>query len=121
VRARIPVCSTTRVKSEIVFPLMVDGSGSRGCRIFGRLRPDRIVRKRGAIRSFKRSPQRQANRPTGWAWNNFGHCQSRVLKSPRRLGDRRQPLPLERSSRMISLLPAGLYPVRDAVLHADGV
>jgi hypothetical protein len=28
---------------------MVDGLGLRGCRIFGRLRPVRIVRKRGAI------------------------------------------------------------------------
>jgi hypothetical protein len=28
---------------------MVDGSGSRGCRIFGRLRPVRIVRNRGAM------------------------------------------------------------------------
>ena len=37
-RTRIPVCSTTRVKSATVFSLMVDGSGSRGCRIFGRLR-----------------------------------------------------------------------------------
>src|SRR5882724_3937575 len=35
----IPVCSTTRVKSAIVFSLMIDGSGSRGRRIFGRLRP----------------------------------------------------------------------------------
>jgi hypothetical protein len=26
-RSRIPVCSTTRVKSAIVFPLMVNGSG----------------------------------------------------------------------------------------------
>jgi len=26
---QIPVCSTTRVKSAIVFSLMVDGSGSR--------------------------------------------------------------------------------------------
>jgi hypothetical protein len=32
------------------FSLMVDGSGSLGCRIFGRLLPVRIVRKRGAIR-----------------------------------------------------------------------
>ena len=43
-RSRIPVCSTTRVKSAIVFSLMVDGSGPRGCRIFGRLRPVRMVR-----------------------------------------------------------------------------
>jgi hypothetical protein len=34
----IPVWSTTRVKSAIVLSLMVDGSGSRGCRILGRLR-----------------------------------------------------------------------------------
>jgi hypothetical protein len=37
------------VKSAIVFSLMVDGSGSRGCRIFCRLRPVRMVRKRGAM------------------------------------------------------------------------
>jgi hypothetical protein len=30
-----PVCSTTRVKSAIVSSLMIDGSGSRGCRIPG--------------------------------------------------------------------------------------
>ena len=53
--SRIPVCSTTRVKSAIVFSLMVDGSGSLGCRICGRSRPVRVVRKRGAIRSFKRA------------------------------------------------------------------
>ena len=29
--------------------MIVDGSVSRGCRIFGRLRPVRIVRKRGAM------------------------------------------------------------------------
>src|SRR5258708_31838485 len=45
-RSKIPVCRTTRVKSAIVFSLMIDGSGSLGCRIFGRLRP---VRKRGAM------------------------------------------------------------------------
>jgi hypothetical protein len=33
----------------IVFSLMVDGSGSRACRIFGWLRPARIVRKRGTM------------------------------------------------------------------------
>lgn len=38
-RPRMPVCSTTRVKSAIVFSLTVDGSGSPICRIFGRLRP----------------------------------------------------------------------------------
>jgi hypothetical protein len=117
----MPVRSTMRVKSATFFLLMVDGSASLDCRIFGRLRPVRIVRKRGAIRSFKRSPQRPANHPTGWAWNNFGHCQSRVLISRRRLGDGRATFSLARSSRRISLLPAGLYPVRDAVLHADGV
>src|SRR5882724_2380734 len=45
-RSRMPVCSPTRVKSAIVFSLIVDGSGSRGCRIFGRLRPVKVVRKR---------------------------------------------------------------------------
>ncbi len=49
VRFRIPVCSTTRVKSAIVFSLMIDGSGFLGCRIFGRLRPVRIVRKRDVM------------------------------------------------------------------------
>src|SRR6202043_1973227 len=78
---KMPVRSTTRVKSAIVFSLRVDGSASLDCRIFGRLRPVRIVRKRGAIRPLKRSPQRQANHPTGWAWNNFGHCRSQVLIS----------------------------------------
>jgi hypothetical protein len=48
-RSKIPVCSTTRVKSAIVFSLMVDGSRSLGCRIFGRLWPVRIVTKRDAI------------------------------------------------------------------------
>src|ERR1700738_97605 len=55
---KMPVCSTTRVKSAIVLSLMIDGSGSFDCRIFARLRPVRIVRKRGAIQSFRRSPQR---------------------------------------------------------------
>jgi hypothetical protein len=82
---KIPVCSTTRVKSAIVFSLMIDGSGSLGCRICGRSRPVRMVRKR-AIQSFKRSPQGQANRPTGWAWNTIGHCRSRVLTSQQRVG-----------------------------------
>jgi hypothetical protein len=59
------------VKSATVLSVMVDGSASLDCRIFGRLRPVRIVRKR---RSFKRSPQRQANRPTDWARMGFGHC-----------------------------------------------
>jgi hypothetical protein len=40
--------------------LMVDGSGSRDCRIVGRLRPVRIVRKRYGMRglefSFSLSP-----------------------------------------------------------------
>jgi hypothetical protein len=36
-RSRIPVSSTTRVKSAIVFSLMIEGSGSLACRIFGRL------------------------------------------------------------------------------------
>jgi hypothetical protein len=36
---KIPVCSTTRVKSAIVFSLMIDGSGSLACRIVGRLWP----------------------------------------------------------------------------------
>jgi hypothetical protein len=49
VRFRIPVCSTTRVKSAIVFSLMIDGSGSLDCWIFGRLRPVRIVRKRDVM------------------------------------------------------------------------
>ena len=49
--SKIPVCSTTRVKSAIVFSLMVDGSNPLDCRIFGRLRPVRIVRKRSAIRT----------------------------------------------------------------------
>ena len=34
-RSRIPVCSTTRVKSATV-SLMIDGAGSLDCRIFGR-------------------------------------------------------------------------------------
>jgi hypothetical protein len=38
----------------------------------------------------------------------------------RRSGDGRATFSLARSSRRISLLPAGLYPMRDAVLHADG-
>jgi hypothetical protein len=47
-RSKIPVYSTTRAKSATVSWLIVDGSGSRGCRIFGRLLPVRMVRKRGA-------------------------------------------------------------------------
>jgi hypothetical protein len=58
--------------------LKVDGSASLDCRIFGRLRPVRIVRKRGAMHPLKRSPQRQANHPTGWARMGFGHCRSQV-------------------------------------------
>jgi hypothetical protein len=54
----MPVCSTTRVKSAIVFSLMIDGSGSRGCRIFGMLRPVRMVR-RGAM-------SHQSAARTGW-------------------------------------------------------
>lgn len=43
------------MKSAMVFSLMVDGSGSRGSRIFGRLRPVRIVRKRSVIGTSKRT------------------------------------------------------------------
>ena len=49
------------MKSAIVFSLMVDGSGSRGCRIFGRLRPVRIVRKRGVMLYQSASCGYQAN------------------------------------------------------------
>src|ERR1039457_2825015 len=93
----MPVRSTTLLKSAIVFSLMVDGSGSPCCRIFGRLRPVGIVRKRGAIHPLKRSPQRQANRPTGWARMGFGYCRSQVLISRRRFGGEpvvRDPLKL---------------------------
>jgi hypothetical protein len=48
--SKIPACSTARVKSAIVFSLMIDSSGYLDCRIFGRSRPVRIVSKRGAIR-----------------------------------------------------------------------
>src|ERR1700738_3123858 len=48
-KAALPVCSTTRVKSAIVLSLMVDGSASPDCRIFGRFRPVRMVSKRGAM------------------------------------------------------------------------
>ena len=34
---------------------LIDGAGSLGCRIFGRLRSVRIVRKRGAIEASKRA------------------------------------------------------------------
>jgi len=47
-RSSIPVCSTTRIKSAIVFSLMVGGSASLHCVIFGRLWPVRIG-KRGAM------------------------------------------------------------------------
>jgi hypothetical protein len=53
-RSKMSVCSTTRVKSATVFSLMIDGSGSLACRIFGRLLPVRIVRKRDPIRRLKR-------------------------------------------------------------------
>jgi hypothetical protein len=48
-KAAFPVWSTTRVKSAIVVSLMVDGSASPDCRIFGRFRPVKMVSKRGAI------------------------------------------------------------------------
>jgi hypothetical protein len=37
---------------------MIDGSASRGCRIFGRLRPVRMVRKRGATAYPRAAPSR---------------------------------------------------------------
>ena len=42
-RSKFPFCSTMRMKSTIFFSLMIDGSGSRGCRIFGRLRPGQVI------------------------------------------------------------------------------
>jgi hypothetical protein len=48
-KAAFPVWSTTRVKSAIVVSLMVDGSASPDCRIFGRFRPVKMVSRRGAI------------------------------------------------------------------------
>jgi hypothetical protein len=59
------------VKSATDFSLMVDGSGSRSCRIFGRLRPVRIVRKRIDIGASKRRAVRYANRSIGCARNGY--------------------------------------------------
>jgi hypothetical protein len=53
----------------MVFELMIDGSGSFDCRIFGRLRPVRMVKKRGAISALERSRRRLANRPIHWDRN----------------------------------------------------
>jgi hypothetical protein len=61
--SKIPACSTARIKSATIFSSMVDGSGSLDCRIFGRLRPVRIVRKRRAMPASKRGPGAHANRP----------------------------------------------------------
>jgi hypothetical protein len=69
-------CSTTRVKSAIAFSLTIDGSGSRVCGIFGRLRPVSIERRRGAMRLLKRGPRALANRASGWAWNRTAHSRS---------------------------------------------
>src|SRR4029077_3670921 len=66
----MPVCSTTRVKSATVFSLMIDGSGSFDCRIFGRLRPVRIVRKRGVMAHQSARRGARQNRPIDWAWNS---------------------------------------------------
>ena len=71
-RSRMPVCSTTRVKSATVFSLMVDGSGSRCCRIFGRLRPVRIVMKSDAMAPSKRGPSHCANHQLDCAQNRSG-------------------------------------------------
>src|ERR1700694_2487654 len=43
-----------------VFSLMIDGSGSRCCRIFGRLRPVRMVMKWGSMAPSKRGLNRCA-------------------------------------------------------------
>jgi len=85
-RARIPVCSTTRVKSAIVLSLMVDGSASPDCRIFGRFRPVRMVRKWGAIphQSARRSG-RQAGAQGVGVLNREGQC--RKNRRRRRSGD----------------------------------
>jgi hypothetical protein len=49
-RSRIPVSSTTRVKSAIVLLMVDSGSGSLDCpMILGRFRPVRMVRKRDAM------------------------------------------------------------------------
>jgi hypothetical protein len=41
--------------------LMIDGSGSRGCRICGRFRPVRMVVKRGAIAAIEAKAGREGN------------------------------------------------------------
>src|SRR5258705_13144685 len=68
VPTKFPACTTTRVKSAIVFSLMIDGSGSLSCRIFGIFLPVRIVRKEGAI-PIKAQPAAAGKCPMGWAWN----------------------------------------------------
>jgi hypothetical protein len=67
-RSRIPVCSTTRVKSAIVL-LMVDG-GSLDCpMILRRFRPVRMVGKRGAMPHQSAPCDGRQIAPIGWAWN----------------------------------------------------
>ena len=67
---RIPVCSTTRVKSARVFLLIVEGSGSRGCRIFGRSRTGQDSQKAGCHTS-KRHVRLLANPAISMAWNTL--------------------------------------------------
>jgi hypothetical protein len=54
--SKIAVSSNTREKSAIVFTLIIDRAGSLLCRIFGRLRRVRIVRKRGAMANQAKYP-----------------------------------------------------------------
>src|SRR5258705_12130184 len=64
VPTKFPACTTTRVKSAIVFSLMIDGSGSLSCRIFGIFLPVRIVRKEDAI-PIKAQPAAAGKQPYG--------------------------------------------------------
>jgi hypothetical protein len=49
-RFKMPVCSTSRGKSGIVFSLMVEGEASFGCRIFGTSKPVRMARSQAGMR-----------------------------------------------------------------------
>jgi hypothetical protein len=68
---RISVCSTTRMKSARVFLLIVEGSGSRGCRIFGRVRTGQDSQKAGCHTPSKRHVRLLANPAIGMAWNTL--------------------------------------------------
>jgi hypothetical protein len=99
-RSRIPVSSTTRVKSAIVFSLTVEGSASLDCRILGRFRPVRIVTKRDAM-SDQSAPctGRQSSHRLGWGtWPCYCCAVSKRLFDPINAGAGRTKNPAWRQS-----------------------